>query len=126
MNTKQRFLLAASFAAAAVGSVTVVAICLCAIIFLNCRDEEQSLGMEAMALALCEAIVSNVMGILSTLMRIINITQLTSAVSAVTSVCSSIVGIAVFLVGMMAAMELLRGNTPKVPIVGGKFSLKAE
>ena len=43
-----------------------------------------------------------------------------------TSAAMSIVSIAIFIIGMMAAMDLLRGKMPKVPVLGGKFSGKAE
>ncbi len=126
MENKQRYLLAAAFAAASIGSTTVTAICLCAIIFLKSAESEQALAMEALSLALCEGILSSIFSIITTLLRIVGIAELTSIVSQVVSVITSVVGIAVFIIGIMAAMELMRGKMPKVPFFGGKFNLKAE
>ena len=71
MNNKQKFLLAAAFAAASIGSVTVTAICMCMVIFSDSEDHLQALSMEAMALALCEGVVSSLLGIVTTLLRIV-------------------------------------------------------
>lgn len=117
-----KYLLALAFIAAAVGASTVCAICLALILFVATDKSHISLGCDALVLCFADNVISAVLNIVTLLFRLIGLSTISTVVSSSVSIISGIVGIAVLVIGLMAAKGILKGETVSIPIVGGKFS----
>ncbi len=114
-------LLSVSFLAAALGSTIVCALCMAMILFL-CEDKTHAAqSVEAVVLSLVSSVVSRVIGVITMMVGLIPGYIFSSIVGSITGIITSLVSLAVFVIGIMAALKALKNEKVNIPVISGKF-----
>lgn len=114
-------LLCIAFLAAALGSTFVAALCMFAILFF-CKDQELGAqSVEAVVLSLVAALCSNVVSAFNTVLNLIPGNFVISIVRTITGTLMGFVDLAVFVVGIMAALNAFKKEKVNIPFISGKF-----
>lgn len=124
MNTKKvnaSILLCISFLAAAIGSSLICALCVGAILFL-CEDKSLAAqSVEALALSFVDSLFSHAVSVIKIILNLIPSNFVISMIFDVIGLVSGFITLAVFVVGIIAAMKALKKEKVNVPLISGKF-----
>lgn len=124
MNTKKintYFLLAISFLAAALGSTLISLLCMGAIIFL-CQDKSLAgQSAEAVVLSFAAPLFSSAMDVVRTLLGLFPSNVIFSMIHDIIRIATGLVDLAVFIVGIIAAMKVMKKEKANIPLISGKF-----
>lgn len=114
-------LLGISFLAAALGSSVVCALCMAMILFF-CEDKSHAAqGAEAVVLSLVSSVVSRAVGVITFVIDMIPGNIFSSMLNSIIGIFTSLVSLAVFVIGIMAAMNALKNQKVNIPLISGKF-----
>ncbi len=112
-----KVLVAIAFLAASINSTTVAIICAVSVIFF-CKDKALSVfAVDAVLLSMVYSIVYAVLNYLNTFAGYMGISMVTSMVSTVVSLVVTLVRLGVIVVSLMAALSVLDGREPKIPVL---------
>lgn len=124
MNTKKintSILLCISFLSAATGSPLISALCMGAILFL-CEDKSLAAqSVEALALAFVDVLFSQALSVVKLILNLIPSNIVTSVIYDIIGLANNFVALAVFVIGILAAMKALKKEKVNIPLISGKF-----
>lgn len=125
MNTKKvnpSILLCISFLSAAIGSPLICALCAGAILFL-CEDKSLAgQSIEAVALAMFASLFSYALNVIRFFLRFMPFEAVQNFIREFIGIASNVVDLAVFIVGIIAAIKALKKEKVSIPLLSGKFN----
>ncbi len=124
MNTKKintSVLLCISFLSAAIGSPLICALCMGAILFL-CEDKSLApQSAEALVLSFVDTLFSHAVSVVRVVFNLIPAKFVTSFVFGVIDLIGSLITLAVFVIGILAAIKALKKEKVNIPLLSGMF-----
>lgn len=123
MQTKKintAILLSISFFAASVGFTVVCALCMAMILFLCENKSHAAQSAEAVVLSLISSVVSRAVGVITMVIDMMP-GYIFNSMHSIIGLFTSLVSLAVFVIGIIAALKALKNEQVNIPVISGKF-----